>query len=138
VWPFDTALAVAGLRQYGFADEAERLARALIEASLHFRLRRPPELFCGDVRVPGAPPKEYGNTCTPQLWSAAAMFTCVSSILGLEADPRRKTLRVAPVRTALWNRVEVTGLHFAGQRIDFAVEGTQVKPERLPPGVRIN
>jgi glycogen debranching enzyme len=138
VWPFDTALAVAGLRQYGFAEEAERLARALIEASLDFPMRRPPELFCGDAREPGAPPKEYGNTCTPQLWSAAAMFTCVSSILGLEADPRSKSLRVAPMRTALWKRIEVNGLHFAGERIDFTVEGTDVRAGRLPASVRIN
>ena len=138
IWPFDTALAIAGLRQYGFGEEAERLARALVEASLDFPLRRPPELFCGDVREPGAPPRDYWNTCTPQLWSAAAMFTCVSSILGLEADPRRKSLRISPIKTSMWNRIEVTGLHFAGRRVDFAVEGTDVKVGRLPAGVRIN
>ncbi|TME41560.1 MAG: hypothetical protein E6I61_05260 [Chloroflexi bacterium] len=138
VWPFDTALAIAGLRQYGFAEEAERLARALIEASIDFPMHRPPELFCGDVREPGAPPKEYWNTCTPQLWSAAAMFTCVSSILGLEADPRRKTLRISPIKTSMWNRIEVSGLHFAGQRVDFTVEGTEVKAGPLPAGVRIS
>ena len=138
VWPFDTALAIAGLRQYGFAEESERLARALIDASMDFPMRRPPELFCGDVREPGAPPKEYWNTCTPQLWSAAAMFTCVSSILGLEADPRRKSLRISPIKTSMWNRIEVSGLHFAGQRVDFTVEGTEVKAGQLPAGVRIN
>jgi glycogen debranching enzyme len=138
VWPFDTALAVAGLRQYGFAEEAERLARALIEASIDFPMHRPPELFCGDVREPGAAPKEYWNTCTPQLWSAAAMFTCVSSILGLEADPRRKSLRIAPIKTEMWNRIEVEGLHFAGQRVDFTVEGTEVQAPRAQNGVRIN
>jgi glycogen debranching enzyme len=138
VWPFDTALAIAGLRQYGFGEEAERLARALVEASLDFPMRRPPELFCGEVREPGAPPREYWNTCTPQLWSAAAMFTCVSSILGLEADPRRKSLRISPIKTSMWNRIEVTGLHFAGRRVDFAVEGTEVKVGRLPAGVRVN
>jgi glycogen debranching enzyme len=138
VWPFDTALAVAGLRQYGFAAESERLARALIEASIDFPMHRPPEVFCGDVREEGAAPKEYWNTCVPQLWSAAAMFTCVSSILGLEPDPRRKSLRIAPVKTELWNRIEVTGLHFAGQRVDFTVEGTEVMAPRVQSGVRIN
>ena len=126
VWPFDTALAVAGMRQYGFASESERVARALIEASTGFPMHRPPELFCGDDREPGATPREYWNTCTPQLWSAAAMFACISSILGLEADPRRKTLRVNPIATGLWNRIELKGVHFAGGRIDVAVEGTEV------------
>jgi hypothetical protein len=65
------------------------------------------------------------------------MFTCVSSILGLEADPRRKTLHIAPVKTGLWNRIEVTGLHFAGHRIDFAVDGTEVKVGRLPAGISV-
>ncbi|HET7421125.1 MAG TPA: glycogen debranching N-terminal domain-containing protein [Candidatus Dormibacteraeota bacterium] len=138
VWPFDTALAVAGMRQYGFAAQAERAARALLEAALEFPLHRPPELFCGDVREPGAGPKEYWNTCIPQLWSAAAMFTCVSSILGLEADLRQKVLRVEPIETPLWNRIEVHGLHFAGERLDFAVEGTRVVAGRLPAGVRIS
>ncbi len=137
VWPFDTALAVAGLRQYGFANEAERVARSLLEASSEFALSRPPELFCGDVREAGKAPREYWNTCTPQLWSAAAMFTCVSSILGLEPDLPHRTLRVAPVKTALWNRIEVSGLHFAGHRIDFAVDGGDVKVGRLPSGIRV-
>jgi glycogen debranching enzyme len=137
VWPFDTALAVAGMRQYGFAAEAERTARALVEASIDFPMHRPPEVFCGHKRTPGEPPREYFNTCTPQLWSAAAMFACVSSILGLEADPRRNVLRVAPIATGLWNRIEVTGLHFAGRRLDFSIEGTRVKPGRLPSGIRL-
>ena len=137
VWPFDTALAVAGLRQYGFAVQAERVACALIEAAIEFPLHRPPELFCGDAREPGAPPKEYWNTCIPQLWSAAAMFMCVSSILGLEASARDKTLRVAPIETSLWNRIEVKGLHFAGERIDLAVEGREVRVSALPRGVQL-
>ena len=114
------------------------IARVRLEASIDFPLHRPPELFCGDVRTPDEPPNEYFNTCTPQLWSAAAMFTCVSSILGLEADPRRRTLRVAPISTGLWNHIEVTGLHFAGQRLDFSVDGTEVKVGRLPAGIQIN
>ena len=138
VWPFDSALAVAGLRQYGFAEEAERIAQALIEAAIAFPLRRPPELFCGDERTPDDPPTEYWNTCTPQLWSAAAMFTCVSSILGLEADPRGKVLHVSPIPTSMWNRIEITGLHFAGHRIDLSVNGTDVKVGRLPEGIRVS
>jgi glycogen debranching enzyme len=138
VWPFDSALAVAGLRQYGYVEEAERIARALIEAASEFPLHRPPELYCGEPRTPGEAPREYWNTCTPQLWSAAAMFTCVSSMLGLEADPRREHLRIDPIPTQLWKRIEVTGLHFAGRRIDFSVEGTEVKVGTLPEGITVN
>jgi hypothetical protein len=57
--------------------------------------------------------------------------------LGLEADATRGRLRIAPIETPLWKRVEVTGLHFAGHRIDFAIDGTQVKVGKLPKGVRV-
>lgn len=138
VWPFDSALAVVGMRRYGFATESEQVARAVIESALEFPMHRPPELFCGQPRVPGEPPRAYWNTCTPQLWSAAAMFACVNAILGLEPNPRRKSLRVAPIATQLWNRVEVRGLHFAGERLDFTVDGTVVTADRLPAGFRIS
>ncbi|HKV88338.1 MAG TPA: glycogen debranching N-terminal domain-containing protein [Candidatus Dormibacteraeota bacterium] len=137
VWPFDGALAAAGMRRYGFVKEAELIARALFESAIAFPLRRPPELFCGDEREEGRAPNLYWNTCTPQLWSAAAMFTLVSSLLGLQADAKRGTLRLAPVETQLWSRVEVSGLHFAGERVDFAVHGTQVKLGRVPSGVNV-
>lgn len=137
VWPFDTALAAAGMRRYGFGAEAELAARSLLEAALEFPLQRPPELFCGDAREPGGHPKEYWNTCIPQLWSAAAMFACVSSILGLDVDPREKTLYLDPVETRLWTRIEVKGLHFAGARLDFVVDGSQVRGTGVPAGWKL-
>ena len=56
----------------------------------------------------------------------------------LEADAGRGRLRIAPVETPLWGRLEVTGLHFAGHRIDFSVEGTSVKLGTLPRGIKVN
>ena len=55
VWPHDNALIVAGLMRYGFVEEAQRIARALLAAAEHFGGRLP-ELFCGfdRERVPGA------------------------------------------------------------------------------------
>ena len=44
------------MRQYGFAAESERTARALIEASIDFPMHRPPEVFCGDGPITDAPP----------------------------------------------------------------------------------
>jgi hypothetical protein len=65
------------------------------------------------------------------------MFTCVSAILGLEADPRQKTLYVEPIETPLWNRIEVRGLHFAGARIDLSVVGTEARGTGLPAGFQL-
>lgn len=137
VWPFDTAIAAAGCRRYGFDKEAELIARAFFEAAAAFPLLRPPELFCGDAREAGKPPDLYWNTCTPQLWSAAATYFLVLTLLGVEPDASRRELRLSPIRTALWKRVEVRGLHFAGRRIDFDVDGTTVSPGRVPDGIRV-
>ncbi len=54
------------------------------------------------------------------------------------ADACRGRLRIAPVETPLWRKVEVTGLHFAGHRIDFSVEGTRVKLGALPRGIKVD
>ena len=137
VWPFDTALAAAGLRRSGFAAQAETVARGLMEGGIAMELRRLPELWCGDEREPGKPPVDYPGTCTPQAWSAASGFLMVSTLLGLEADATHGRLRIAPIETPLWRHVEVTGLQFAGHRIDFSVDGTHVKVGNVPHGIKV-
>jgi hypothetical protein len=49
----------------------------------------------------------------------------------------RGVLRIAPIETSLWKRVEVSGLHFGGHRIDFSVDGTEVKVGKLPQGISV-
>jgi glycogen debranching enzyme len=137
IWPHDCAIAAAGLRRYGLAREASLIARSILEAGMAFPGRRMPELWCGTDRAPGALPDDYRNSCSPQNWAAASTFSLVTTLLGLEADATRGRLHIAPVETPLWRRVEVTGLHFAGHRIDFAVEGTQVKFGKLPTGITV-
>jgi glycogen debranching enzyme len=113
------------------------IARSILEAGMAFPDRRMPELWCGTDRVPGEMPDDYRNRCSPQNWAAGSTFSLVTTLLGLEADATRGRLRIAPIETPLWRRVEVTGLHFAGHRIDFAVDGTQVKVGRLPKGITV-
>ena len=138
VWPFDTAMAASGLRKSGFPQHAERVARALMEGGMAMPLRRMPELWRGDDREAGRPPAEYPGTCSPQAWSAAAGHSLICTLLGLEADARQGQLRVAPIETRLWRRVEVSGLHFDGHRIDFSVDGTTVKVGKLPKGIEVS
>jgi glycogen debranching enzyme len=137
VWPHDCAIAAAGLRRYGLSREAALVARSILEAGMAFPDRRMPELWCGTDRVPEAIPDDYRNSCSPQNWAAASTFSLVTTLLGIEADATRRRLRIAPIETPLWTRVEVTGLHFAGHRIDFAVNGTQVKVGKLPKGITV-
>lgn len=99
--------------------------------------RRPPELWCGNERGSAPKPDDYGASCSPQNWAAASSFHLISTLLGLEADARRGRLRIAPIETGLWGRLEVNGLHFAGHRIDFSVEGTRVKLGAIPRGIKV-
>lgn len=137
VWPFDSAIAAAGLRTAGALEQSGLLATALLEAGIAFPLRRLPELWCGDPREQGLPPSLYWMSCAPQAWSAGSAFLLLSTLLGLEPDVESGLLRIAPVATPLFNRLEVSGLHFAGHRIDFSVEGTKVKVGGLPRGIRV-
>jgi glycogen debranching enzyme len=137
VWPHDCALAAAGMRLAGCDAEAAVLAGAVLEAGMAFPDRRPPELWCGTPRVPGELPDDYRNSCSPQNWAAASTFSLLSTLLGLNADSRRRRLRISPLATPLYKRLEVTGLHFAGERLDFVVEGTQVKLGRVPRGIKV-
>jgi glycogen debranching enzyme len=137
VWPHDCAIAAAGLRAVGFPAEAELVARATLEAGMSYPDRRLPELFCGTDRDVAEKPDDYEASCSPQNWGAASAFRMITTLLGLDADATRGHLRIAPVETALWKRLEVTGLHFAGHRIDFSVDGTRVKIGKVPRGIEV-
>ena len=50
VWPHDNALIAAGLMRYGFVEEAQRIATAVLDAADAFGGRLP-ELFCGFDRA---------------------------------------------------------------------------------------
>ncbi len=65
VWPHDSAMAAAGLRRSGFPNEAERIARAVLEAGMAFPKRRLPELWCGNDRESESPPVNYRNAAAP-------------------------------------------------------------------------
>jgi glycogen debranching enzyme len=94
VWPHDNALIAAGLKRYGFAAEADRIARALIDAAFETRELRLPELFCGFRRMDGVSFVSYPVACTPQAWAAAAPFLLLQTMLGVSADARANVLTV--------------------------------------------
>jgi len=137
VWPHDNAIAAAGLRASGFPREAEMVARATLEAGMAYADRRLPELFSGAERTPGKIPEDYEASCRPQNWGAASAFQMIHALLGLEADASRGVLRIAPVDTPLWKRLEVSGLHFGGHRLNFSVEGRRVKVGSTPRGIQV-
>jgi len=92
VWPHDNAVIAAGFARYGFHEAAARVLSALFEASLHFDLRRTPELYCGFGRTRDAGPTLYPVACAPQSWAAAAPFLLLKACLGLRIDASRGLL----------------------------------------------
>jgi glycogen debranching enzyme len=82
VWPHDNALIAAGLRRYGYASEAARLAESIIGAGEFFD-HRLPEVFAGcDEQLTHAP-VSYPTASSPQAWAAAAPLLLLSTVLGL-------------------------------------------------------
>lgn len=89
VWPHDNALISQGLQRYGYRDAAIRVARAILEAALHFDYRLP-EIFAGYSRAEVSEPVEYPTSCSPQAWAAGATPLLVQVVLGLEPDSKNR------------------------------------------------
>lgn len=68
IWPHDTELFAAGLENYGYREDAERVRAGLLRSYRHFKT--PIELF-GYRR--GF--REYEASCRVQAWSAAAILS---------------------------------------------------------------
>jgi len=84
VWPVENATAALGMKRYGFAAEASRVAGAMFHATTLFEHARLPETFGGLPRDAHHPhPGIYPDACAPQAWSATAVFWFVQAMLGL-------------------------------------------------------
>jgi glycogen debranching enzyme len=85
VWPHDTAICAAGLRRYGFDEEAARVCEALFDAAEAFS-NQLPEVFAGFTRDEAGVPVEYPDALKPQSWAAGAPLLAIRTLLGLEAS----------------------------------------------------
>jgi glycogen debranching enzyme len=106
VWPHDTAIAAAGMRRYG--DDAGA-ARTLAE------------LIGGEPRRSGELPVPYPVACSPQAWSAAAAFLCVSTMLGLSVGPDGRSVTFDPLLLDGMDRFEAHGLRVGTGSIDVVI-----------------
>ena len=91
VWPHDNSIIAQGLARYGFRDEANRIALAMLEAAA-FSAYRLPEAFSGYARSLGRFPVPYPTACSPQAWATGAPLLLVRAMLGLEARDGQVTL----------------------------------------------
>lgn len=137
VWPHDTAIAIAGLANYGFVQETQQLALGLIDASEYFGGRLP-ELFCGFARAEFSRPVPYPTSCSPQAWAAASSRLVLRSLLGFHPDIPHGQLQVCPMVPDRLLPIRLHNVPLAGTRVSISVGahgGVDVRD--LPAGVRV-
>lgn len=139
VWPHDTTLAAAGLMRYGFVEEAQTLAYALLEAADHFDGRLP-ELFCGLDRGSYPAPVPYPASCSPQAWASAAPVHLIRTLLRFDPILIWNELWLAPALPP-GTHFRLDNVPFAGQSrlsldIDMTADSVQVRG--LPDHVKLH
>ena len=123
VWPHDNAIVVAGLRRYGFVDEAQRVALGLVDAAASFDDRLP-ELFCGFGRDEFPEPVPYPTSCAPQAWAAATPFSLLRSLLGLEPDLPATGMDCEPALPARFLPFSIDQMHVGTESIRIEVDAS--------------
>jgi glycogen debranching enzyme len=96
VWPHDNGFIAQGMKQYGFHNEAIKLAKAITSAAEFFALDQMPELYAGTQKESGSFPVQYLGANVPQGWAAGALFSVLQAILGFQPDAPNKMLYVDP------------------------------------------
>lgn len=94
IWPHDNSSIAAGLKRYGYHEEANRIAEGIFAAASYVEAGRMPELFGGIERQPDSFPVPYPDANIPQAWAAGSIFLLIRTILGLQANAPQKRLRV--------------------------------------------
>ncbi len=123
VWPHDNALIAEGMAHYGLTRHAMQVFDALRDAALYMDQTRMPELFCGFERRPDEGPTLYPVACSPQAWSAAAVFSLLRACLGLSFDPERREIRLRhPRLPAFLEQVEIRNLGFMDATVDLTLQ----------------
>jgi glycogen debranching enzyme len=120
VWPHDTSLIAAGLKRYGFHDDANRLVGSVFEAAQRFPEFRLPELFCGFDRETSPMPVPYPVACSPQAWAAGAPFLFLETMLGLRPHAARGELELFRPNLPDWlGKVTLTNVRVGDAAVDL-------------------
>jgi glycogen debranching enzyme len=136
VWPHDNALAAAGLMRYGFATEAHRVMRGMVDASRWFGDLLP-ELFGGMPRAGLTFPVSYPTSCSPQAWAAASPLLFLRTLLRFEPDIRASLLHLAPAVPESIGTLRLERIPIMGGFLSVEVTGEVVHVLDVPPGLTI-
>lgn len=134
VWPHDTAMAAAGMAQYGERQAVALLLGEIYAAATHFHMRLP-ELFCGFERNPGEPPIAYPVACLPQAWAAGSVFLMLQAALGVRIDAIEGVVEIdRPLLPSGIDRLNITRLQVGEGEADLTFQQmgthTVVMPRR--------
>ncbi|GAA2479122.1 amylo-alpha-1,6-glucosidase [Terrabacter carboxydivorans] len=136
VWPHDNAIIAAGLRRYGFVEEAGRVVLGLLDAAAGFGDHLP-ELFCGFDRHEFAHPVPYPTSCSPQAWAAASPLLLLRSLCGLEVDLPRGVVRLDPRVPDELLPLSVGQLHVGSDLLEVSVDASGWQVSGLTDGLRV-
>lgn len=121
VWPHDNALIASGLMRYGFVEQAQQLAGAVLDAAAAFDGRLP-ELFCGFDRGAFPAPLPYPTSCSPQAWASATPIQLLRTLLRLEPDLTRRQIHFAPAWPSRYGSLLVRDIRLGGDAAAIALD----------------
>ncbi|MFK0256077.1 glycogen debranching N-terminal domain-containing protein [Streptomyces sp. NPDC090445] len=111
---YESAVAVAGLAQAGFAEEATALLRGLLDAAECFGFRLP-EMYAAEQRTAGSAPLPHPAACRPAAVSAAAGVHVLAALAGIRPDAPAGTVALVPLPGAPLGALRLSGLRVAGE-----------------------
>jgi len=137
VWPHDNAITVAGMMRYGFAEQAQRLALALLDAGVTFGARFP-ELWSGFDRAEFGAPLPYPTSCSPQAWAAAAPLLLLRALLGLQPRLPQHQLALSPRLPQEFLPLRIENLQIGQARIRIDVDQESWHVDGLPESIQLH
>ncbi len=96
VWPHDNGIIAQGFKRYGYAEEANSIARDVVGAASFFMLNQLPELYAGVQRDANNFPVQYLGANVPQAWAAGSVFSLVQAMIGFQPDAPNSRLLIDP------------------------------------------
>jgi glycogen debranching enzyme len=136
VWPHDNAIAIAGMMRYGFVEEAQRVALAVLDAAEAFGGRLP-ELFCGFDRSRFSAPVSYPTSCSPQAWAAATPTHILRTLLRLEPSVPDGLVKVSPVFPESLLPLQIDRLRIDGHALSLDLTADGGCQHQAPEGLKV-
>lgn len=121
VWPHDNAIIAEGLRKLGRTADVHKIIEAMVSVAQHQQEFRLPELYCGFERNDWSRPIDYPVSCSPQAWSAGAIFQLLGACLNFHPDAPNKILRIVNPSLPDWlEQVTIRKLRIGAAELDIA------------------